>query len=121
VPPIYQQDVAANAIVYALKHDRREIYVGAQSVKAIVGNKLFPGLPDHYLATKMLGCSVPSISGLFKWRQFEPEVILLAVGWYLRFRSPLARSRSCSPSVVSASTMSPSGAQKKSCQNWLPL
>ena len=28
---------------------------------------------------------VPSISGLFKWRQFEREVILLAVGWYLRF------------------------------------
>jgi hypothetical protein len=23
--------------------------------------------------------------GPFKWRQFEPEVILLAVGWYLRF------------------------------------
>src|SRR2546423_6412529 len=28
---------------------------------------------------------VRSITGLFKWRQFEPEVILLAVGWYLRF------------------------------------
>jgi IS6 family transposase len=27
----------------------------------------------------------PSVSGLLKWRQFEPEVILLAVGWYLRF------------------------------------
>jgi hypothetical protein len=27
----------------------------------------------------------PSFAGLFKWRQFEPEVILLAVGWYLRF------------------------------------
>src|ERR1700739_2482904 len=27
----------------------------------------------------------PSVSGLFKWRQFEPEMILLAVGWYLRF------------------------------------
>jgi hypothetical protein len=27
----------------------------------------------------------PSISGLFKWRQFEPEVILLAIGGYLRF------------------------------------
>ena len=27
-------------------------------------------------------CSIP---GLFKWRQFEPEVILLAIGWYLRF------------------------------------
>ena len=26
-----------------------------------------------------------SVCGLFKWRQFESEVILLAVGWYLRF------------------------------------
>src|SRR6201987_3901028 len=26
-----------------------------------------------------------SVCGLFKWRKFEPEVILLAVGWYLRF------------------------------------
>ena len=26
-----------------------------------------------------------SVCGLFKWRQSEPEVILLAVGWYLRF------------------------------------
>jgi transposase-like protein len=27
----------------------------------------------------------PSVSGLFKWREFEPEIILLAVGWCLRF------------------------------------
>src|SRR6202162_648358 len=26
-----------------------------------------------------------SVCGLFKWRQFEPEMILRAVGWYLRF------------------------------------
>ena len=26
-----------------------------------------------------------SVAGLFKWLQFEPEMILLAVGWYLRF------------------------------------
>ena len=25
-----------------------------------------------------------SVSHPFNWRQFEPEVILLAVGWYLR-------------------------------------
>jgi transposase-like protein len=25
------------------------------------------------------------LSGLFEWRQFESEMILLAVGWYLRF------------------------------------
>ncbi len=24
-------------------------------------------------------------SSVFKWRQFEPKVILLVVGWYLRF------------------------------------
>ena len=50
VPPIFQPDVAAEAIVYASHHDRREIYVGMPSVKAIIGNKLFPGLLDHYLA-----------------------------------------------------------------------
>jgi hypothetical protein len=27
-----------------------------------------------------------------KWRQFEPEVTLLAVGWYLRFRRMTAKS-----------------------------
>jgi IS6 family transposase len=26
-----------------------------------------------------------SVCDLFKWRQFEPDVILLAIGWYLRF------------------------------------
>src|SRR5271165_877966 len=39
-----------------------------------------------------------SVSGLFKWRQFEPEVILLAVGWYLRFPCRTGTSRSCLPS-----------------------
>ncbi len=50
VPPIYQPEVAADAIVFASHHDRREIYVGLPTVKAIVGNKIFPGLLDHYLA-----------------------------------------------------------------------
>src|SRR4029077_2010380 len=26
-----------------------------------------------------------SICCLFKWRQFEPEVIILSIGWYVRF------------------------------------
>ncbi len=50
VPPIFQPEVAAEAIVYASHNDRREIYVGMPSVEAIIGNKLFPGLLDHYLA-----------------------------------------------------------------------
>ncbi|HEY3661877.1 MAG TPA: SDR family oxidoreductase [Chthoniobacterales bacterium] len=50
VPPIYQPEVAARAIVFASHHPRREIYVGLPTVEAIVGNKIAPGLLDHYLA-----------------------------------------------------------------------
>ena len=49
VPPIYQPEVAAEAIVFASKNKRREIYVGLPTVIAIVGNKLFPRLGDWYL------------------------------------------------------------------------
>jgi NAD(P)-dependent dehydrogenase (short-subunit alcohol dehydrogenase family) len=50
VPPIFQPEVAAEAIVYASHHPRREIFVGMPTVEAIVGNKIAPGLLDHYLA-----------------------------------------------------------------------
>jgi short-subunit dehydrogenase len=50
VPPIFQPEVAAQAIVYAATHRRREVYVGWPTVKAIVGNRLAAGLLDHYLA-----------------------------------------------------------------------
>ena len=49
VPPIFQPEVAADAIVYAARSNRREIYVGAPTVEAVVGNKLAPALLDHYL------------------------------------------------------------------------
>jgi NAD(P)-dependent dehydrogenase (short-subunit alcohol dehydrogenase family) len=50
VPPIFQPEVAAEAIVYASQHDRREIKVGWPTVEAIVGNYLAPGWLDAYLA-----------------------------------------------------------------------
>jgi NAD(P)-dependent dehydrogenase (short-subunit alcohol dehydrogenase family) len=50
VPPIYQPEVAADAIVWASEHDRREVYVGLSTDVAIIGNKVFPGLGDTYLA-----------------------------------------------------------------------
>ena len=50
VPPIYQPEIAAAAIYWAAHHRRREIFVGAPSVKAIWANRFFPGLLDHYLA-----------------------------------------------------------------------
>ncbi len=50
VPPIFQPEVAAEAILFAADNDRREIYVGWPTVKAIVGDKIAPGFADHYLA-----------------------------------------------------------------------
>ena len=50
VPPIYTPELAANAIVWASEHDRREIYVGMPTDVAIIGNKLAPGFADRYLA-----------------------------------------------------------------------
>jgi NAD(P)-dependent dehydrogenase (short-subunit alcohol dehydrogenase family) len=50
VPPIFQPEVAADAIVWASESRRREVYVGMPTVMAIVGNKLFPGVGDRYLA-----------------------------------------------------------------------
>ncbi|PYK51334.1 MAG: short-chain dehydrogenase [Verrucomicrobia bacterium] len=50
VPPIFQPELAAEAIYFAAHHSRREFYVGWPSAKAIVGNKIAPGLGDHFLA-----------------------------------------------------------------------
>lgn len=49
VPPIFQPEVAAAAIVFAAHHPRREIYVGLPTVAAIWLNKFVPGLLDRYL------------------------------------------------------------------------
>jgi hypothetical protein len=58
VPPIYQPEVAANAIVWASEHRRREIYVGGPTVKTIWGNKLLPALGDVYLARNGFGAQL---------------------------------------------------------------
>lgn len=50
VPPLYQPEVAANAIRWAADHEAREVCVGWPTVQAIYGGTLFPGLADRYLA-----------------------------------------------------------------------
>ena len=50
VPPVYEPEVAAKAIVWAAHHRRRELLVGESTVKAVWANKFFPGLLDRYLA-----------------------------------------------------------------------
>jgi hypothetical protein len=50
VPPIYQPEVAAEAIVWASKHARREWYVGGSTAVVIAAQKIAPTLVDYYLA-----------------------------------------------------------------------
>jgi len=53
VPPIFQPEVAARAIVLAAEHPgRREIYVGRSTLAAIFGNMIAPGLLDRIMARK---------------------------------------------------------------------
>ncbi len=50
VPPIYQPELAARAVLWAADHPRREVYVGEPTPLTIWGGRLAPGLVDRYLA-----------------------------------------------------------------------
>jgi NAD(P)-dependent dehydrogenase (short-subunit alcohol dehydrogenase family) len=51
VPPIYQPEVAADAVVFAADHPRRrEYWVGGSTMGTLVANAIAPGLLDRYLA-----------------------------------------------------------------------
>jgi NAD(P)-dependent dehydrogenase (short-subunit alcohol dehydrogenase family) len=50
VPPIYQPEVAADAIRWAAEHAPRELQVGGSTVGTVLANKIAPGLLDRYLA-----------------------------------------------------------------------
>src|SRR3954449_13320152 len=55
VPPIYQPEVAARAIVFAAQHPRREMWVGLPTVYTILGERVASGLMDRYLAKTNIG------------------------------------------------------------------
>jgi NAD(P)-dependent dehydrogenase (short-subunit alcohol dehydrogenase family) len=50
VPPIFQPELAARAIALAAEHPRRELWVTGSTARALLGNKIAPGLLDRYLA-----------------------------------------------------------------------
>jgi len=50
LPPIFQPELAASAIVEASRHPRRELWVGLPAVKAIVGNRLLAPWLDRLMA-----------------------------------------------------------------------
>jgi short-subunit dehydrogenase len=55
VPPIFQPEVAAQAIVWAAEHPRRELWVGLPTVYTILGERVVSGLMDRYLARTNIG------------------------------------------------------------------
>lgn len=50
VPPVFQPEVIARAALHVARHPTRELWVGASTVKAIIGQKLVPAFADWYLA-----------------------------------------------------------------------
>ncbi len=51
VPPIYQPEIAARAVLYAAEHPKRKQYwVGASTALTTLGQKVAPALLDRYLA-----------------------------------------------------------------------
>jgi short-subunit dehydrogenase len=51
VPPVFEPEVAARAIFFGATHDRREIWVGFSTVKAILANMIAPAFLDQFLAS----------------------------------------------------------------------
>ena len=49
VPPIFQPEVAADAVAWTIEHPRRTTWVGGSTVATVVANRLAPGLLDRYL------------------------------------------------------------------------
>jgi NADP-dependent 3-hydroxy acid dehydrogenase YdfG len=50
LPPIYQPEIAARAILWAAEHPPRELLVGWPTKLALLGQKIAPALMDRYLA-----------------------------------------------------------------------
>ncbi|MEU9849147.1 SDR family oxidoreductase [Streptomyces sp. NPDC047985] len=79
VPPIYQPEVAARAVVYAADHPRRkQYYVGASTVATVLAEKIAAGLLDRHLArtgyaSQQTGGSVPAGRPHNLWQPLDGE------------------------------------------------
>jgi short-subunit dehydrogenase len=78
VPPIYQPEVAAEAIWYAAHHRRRELNVGAPTAIIVPANKLLPGVGDWYLgrtgyASQQRDAAPSAPGGGNLWRACDEE------------------------------------------------
>jgi NAD(P)-dependent dehydrogenase (short-subunit alcohol dehydrogenase family) len=49
VPPIFQPELVAEAVLHAIEHPSRELWVAWPTVEAILGQRVVPGILDRYL------------------------------------------------------------------------
>jgi short-subunit dehydrogenase len=76
VPPIYQPEIAAEAVYWAAHHRRRELWVGYSTVQAILGGMIAPRIADWYLARNAFdGQQVAGmpVEGVRAGNLFEPR------------------------------------------------
>jgi NAD(P)-dependent dehydrogenase (short-subunit alcohol dehydrogenase family) len=80
VPPIFQPEVAARAVLYAADHPRRrEYWVGGSTTLTLLANAVVPGLLDRYLAAtgydaqQTDGPHLPSPDNLWKPADQGPD------------------------------------------------
>lgn len=79
VPPVYEPEIAARAIVHAAAHPRRrEYWVGASTVATLVANAVAPGLMDRYLARTAYGAQqrsdpAPVMSPVNLWHPVDGD------------------------------------------------
>jgi hypothetical protein len=50
VAPVYQPEIAADAVHWAAHHRRRQVYVGISTVYTVLGSKVAPWIAEWYLA-----------------------------------------------------------------------
>jgi hypothetical protein len=55
VPPIYQPEVIAREVVRSIQKPRREVWIGWSTVRALLAQRLVPGLLDWYAAKSAWG------------------------------------------------------------------
>ncbi|WP_188197497.1 SDR family oxidoreductase [Nonomuraea sp. SYSU D8015] len=79
VPPIFQPEVAAHALLYAAQHpQRREFWVGGSTAMTVLAQKLAPALLDRYLARTGMNSQQTSgpptgIANLWEAADFERD------------------------------------------------
>lgn len=114
VPPIYEPEVPAEMIHYAAHHPRREFWVGWPTWQVILGQKIAPGLLDHYLAKAAYSGQTTSqkeikradnlyepVRGAYEARgRFEREARSSSSQVYLSERPALAAAAAAMPLVA---------------------